>query len=646
MRRALMTILVITAVISLWAETYFVPADFETIQGAIRNVADGDVIIVSPGIYWENINFLSMSIIVGSFYYTTQDTSYIAQTVINGSASGSVVQFDSGEDSTSVLSGFTITNGYVSSELPEDGGGGICCRFTSPSLQNLIITGNTAGFGGGIYCYENSTVHLMNVLIENNTANLAGGGMCLYQNSSAVMEGVRIYNNEALGFGSEQHPQCGGGIYSDIDCSLEIDNVIVAGNTALGGGGLMLLWNAESFYENLTVENNTAGIGGGIYILVSEIHLNNSILESNTADIAGGLFCAGNRMNDRHPTFNNVTVANNRSSRQGAGMLFDGSIPIMTNMLIEGNCCYGIDYSMGGGMYFRASNPWLRNVVVRNNSVFYFGGGIYLNEFCEARLENVQITDNEAYHSGGGIGVYNAAAELVNVTIAENRSQDYGGGLSSYQSSTTLVNCIFWNNLPGEIYLEDYENNPGEMNIAYSDVSGGEAGVVVNDNHLNWLGHNIDADPLFMDIINGDYHLESSSPCVDAGTDYFIYEDEVLVDLSEEQYWGSDPDLGAYEYFSDDSAEAEILPVGISMHNFPNPFNPETRIYFELQEPVKVKLSVYNVKGQLAEELINDNLEAGEHDVVWDASRMSSGVYLVRLQAGVETTVGKVLLLK
>jgi len=76
-------------------------------------------------------------------FYTTQDTSYISQTIIDGNQDDSVVTFESEEDSTSVLSGFTITNGLAES------GGGIYCHSSSTILEKVTITGNLAEVAGG-----------------------------------------------------------------------------------------------------------------------------------------------------------------------------------------------------------------------------------------------------------------------------------------------------------------------------------------------------------------------------------------------------------------------------------------------------------------------------------------------------------------
>jgi glucuronoarabinoxylan endo-1,4-beta-xylanase len=77
------------------------------------------------------------------------------------------------------------------------------------------------------------------------------------------------------------------------------------------------------------------------------------------------------------------------------------------------------------------------------------------------------------------------------------------------------------------------------------------------------------------------------------------------------------------------------LPTTYSLHqNFPNPFNPSTTISYDLPTRSVVTLKIFNVLGQEVATLVNGEVQAGRHQVQWDARRLSSGVYFYRLQAG------------
>ncbi|MCB9087022.1 MAG: T9SS type A sorting domain-containing protein [Calditrichae bacterium] len=69
-------------------------------------------------------------------------------------------------------------------------------------------------------------------------------------------------------------------------------------------------------------------------------------------------------------------------------------------------------------------------------------------------------------------------------------------------------------------------------------------------------------------------------------------------------------------------------------NNYPNPFNPATTFRFALPERADVELMIYNVKGQLVTRLVNEALDAGSHQVRWNAGSLPSGTYFVRLTAG------------
>ena len=79
---------------------------------------------------------------------------------------------------------------------------------------------------------------------------------------------------------------------------------------------------------------------------------------------------------------------------------------------------------------------------------------------------------------------------------------------------------------------------------------------------------------------------------------------------------------------------------------YPNPFNPSTTISYQLPAPGSVLLAIYNVNGQLIEELVSSMQEAGYHQITWNADSQPSGLYFVRMTAGDYVSTQKMLLLK
>ena len=80
--------------------------------------------------------------------------------------------------------------------------------------------------------------------------------------------------------------------------------------------------------------------------------------------------------------------------------------------------------------------------------------------------------------------------------------------------------------------------------------------------------------------------------------------------------------------------------------NYPNPFNSLTEIKYNLSEDVYVTLKIFDVLGNQVETLVHEHQDVGNHSVLFDASRLSSGVYFYRLQAGNYNAKKKLLLLK
>lgn|GEM_PF-6977155 len=245
----------------------FVPDDYQTIQQGIDSVGVGDTVLVAPGIYRENINFGGRNVVVGSWFLTSGDASFIDSTIIDGGRNGSVVRFERGENPQAMLAGFILRNGTGSQNaVRELCGGGIFCRQSTPTLSYLKIVENQARNGAGIY-YEGCVgARLERTLIYRNQASASGGGIELRVSSPFVIN-CTITENEAAR---------GGGIYLQNENRPELSNSILWNNYpqeaafALGGQG-----NRPSFaYCN--VYNGIDGIfprGGDIAWNIGNIQL-------------------------------------------------------------------------------------------------------------------------------------------------------------------------------------------------------------------------------------------------------------------------------------------------------------------------------------------------------------------------------------
>ena len=246
-----------------------VPEEEGTIQDAIDGAVNGDAISVAPGTYYENIDFKGKAI---RLFSRTPGGA-----VIDGAGLGSVVTFDTGEDDSSVLGGFIITNGANSS-----GGGGIRCDSTSPTIVNNRVENNSsAGSGGGLFCSQGSPLVEGNFFKDNSAAT--GGGGYFHFDSARVRKNV-FEDNHASDYG--------GGFYCYYGTTL-IDHNIICGNETAGpyGGGVRLYRaSPASFSNNLICRNLSNGFGGGIATNAETTITNCTICDNRSANLGGGLY--------------------------------------------------------------------------------------------------------------------------------------------------------------------------------------------------------------------------------------------------------------------------------------------------------------------------------------------------------------------
>jgi parallel beta-helix repeat protein len=238
------------------ASTIHVPGDQPTIQAGIGAAATGDTVLVAPGLYHEHIDFVGKAIRVVS-------SGGPLVTTIDGSGSGPIASFHSGEGNASLLRGFTLQNGITTFE-----GGGVFIDSSSPTIwRNVVRNCGGCNGGGGIAIAFASPVIRQNVIANNFQAGcsggIGGGGISVRGAGSARILGNVIQGNS---WSSAQ----GGGISLFAAGTPTLANNIVRSNTAGGGqGGGMWIVNVS---DALVVQNlfygNTGSQASAIYFLV------------------------------------------------------------------------------------------------------------------------------------------------------------------------------------------------------------------------------------------------------------------------------------------------------------------------------------------------------------------------------------------
>jgi len=253
------------------ARTLIVPDQYPGIQQAVTAAGNGDMVLVRPGIYQENIAFDGKAITVVSEFGP-------GVTIIDGSnpddpSLGSVVRFTGGEDSTSVLRGFTLRSGSGTLSNGTAFGGGVYCHGASPIITGNVIELNSADAGGGVGCQSLASPTLYRNLILGNGATDGAGVFCV-DFSSPILANNVIAENTAINWG--------GGVAAIFHSAPELRSSTLTGNQALEGGGFFCLSNSLPYITNSILWENDAVTGKEAAVASS------SLLTVTYSDVQGG----------------------------------------------------------------------------------------------------------------------------------------------------------------------------------------------------------------------------------------------------------------------------------------------------------------------------------------------------------------------
>jgi hypothetical protein len=365
------------------------------------------------------------------------------------------------------------------------------------TLQNGAVIGNS---GGGLYINTYfGDLTLSNSIISNNSSDSGVSGVSISAPQTATIINNTITSN-----------------YSSHPLSL------------FGGGGMVVgAFGQITVINNRFVNNSSFDEGGGIRVWTAG---------DNNAAI---------RLTDN-------TFTTNSADSGGAVLIYIGLGPVaLINNIMDGNAASEV----GGAVYLRATysngggTVTLANNVIDGNSAWR-GGGIYIDEPALLNIVNNTITNNSAdstHPDGAGGGLFFS--------------------ISPETTASNIYNNIFWGNSSpngADLYLlndADLDYLPSIVNISKNDFDQSAAGTYIqipfsiDPSNLNKI------DPLFVNPVNGDFRLQTTSLCIDTG-DSLVPAHLPLSDIDgNPRIVNGIVDMGAFEYQGTDQY---TLTVGVT----------------------------------------------------------------------------------
>ncbi|MEA2043298.1 MAG: T9SS type A sorting domain-containing protein [Bacteroidota bacterium] len=454
--------------------------------------------------------------------------------------------------------------------------------ITSASLAQTNVNGEQTG----IWYASNSPYLVTGDLIvpANQTLTIESGVTVNFQGHYKMTVTGKL---EAIGtisdtiyFTTDNHTEGWGGIVfdeaTDISsmsfCKFEYGKTLSSDEYPDMHGGAVKLITSNMVCSNCVFSNNSSlpseGMGGAIYAI-------------NTGDIAG----------ETLTTITDCKFVNNECYSEGGAIKFtsDGYTEITNCEFIENNCNYGGGAISGYGV---VGTKMTKCLFENNYTMYSNGGAIHMLGYGNTMFfENCTITENEAATGdGGGVYIVNGVIDFVNC-IVYNNSAAYGGvqGDNIYVSpdgSTATINYC-------NVIMPEY----------------GSSG-----------SNNINEDPLFVNAANGDFHLQETSPCIDAGTDIGL------------PFIGDAPDMGCFEFEEPNSINKVFFT-----ENFIYP-NPTSGILnFEFANTNIQKLTISDITGKQIIE--KENIQQNE---TIDLSSFVNGIYIIKTQTDKEILTTKI----
>ena len=672
---------------SLLAKVLLVPQKYSTIQSAVDASNPDDTVLVSPGTYYENINFKGKSVTV------TGNGTAESVVIDGGRNNGSTVTFSSEETGASILDGLTLTGGTGTNTSDGLIGGGIFIQDgASPQIKNCIIKDNYASLGGGIGQWSSSGIGgnpiISYCLIYGDSADAYGGGIWMRASSGSINNCTIVQNKASQGSNI---------ILTSFSAGVVITNSIIWYGTIGGVGSYNYCDIQGGWSGNGNIDKDPLLCDPDSYDF--HIAANSPCIENGQDKTLIGAYGVGC---DSIATIDTIQTAWQRTA----------DIPEVKTLFTKDNKLYagtwydGVYLSTDSGANWSAIDSGISNYAPINafvadnnnlyvamwNSIFHSTDtgqtwSLVKDDFPynseHENIVNTLLMDGSLLYAGTSSGIY----------VSENNGKDWIE-LSDYNVTSIIMDgtTLFIGTWGSGIYYSVNEGqnwtmiNSGLTNLYIRFISvcnskiftGTDEGSIFisTDNGKGWLLINEsmkDQDGIWPGV----YCFLCSGNKLYAATTgngiYFSNNDNVnwtemnnglpknlggytegifsLSILNNEMFAAVDPDgvwkLSLPKPVTSVNDNSFDLPAHFTLfQNYPNPFNPSTTIEYSIPKQAHVTLKVFDLLGREVKTLINEEIPAGNYKVDFNGSNIPSGIYFYSIEAGRYSATKKLLLLK
>ena len=412
----------------------------------------------------------------------------------------------------------------------------------------------------------------------------------------------------------------------------------------------------------------------------------NTLIKNNTQGTsAKNQISVGLQGNNSPVVLNNIIYGGSSIPTGGISLWVSGSTSF-SDMIIEGNEIY----NNGFGISLYSTSDGVINAVVKNNKIYnnninpnaqVSGSGINVNG---SPFNTPIITQNEIYGNWWGITIQNGTTvqagpnpNLGNIENADTTDDGLNIFYGNVQGTDTFD---VYNNCTNDIYAQNndwrvYDSTLIETHVYHKvdnnlhglikfmpfsasipvELTSFTASAVDGNVVLNWI--------TATELNNSGFQIERRKTKDERSEDWesigFVNGNGTSTETHNYSFADQSPVTGksyyrlkqidfdgSYEYSN--VIEVDLtLPIEFSLEqNYPNPFNPATSIQYTISSKQNVQLLVYNVLGKEIATLVNEEKPAGNYEVNFDASKLSSGVYFYQLQAGSFVETKKMIIIR